>query len=161
MAKYNFTVRLDDMHNWLKQEAQAQQRSVGNFIEYVLHLYRQNQNEKQIKVKENISHVWLAVYQAMNELKRQHGLLVSDIYDFSSPDTSFNVDNSESITLLYKAVKSLSLALGYAEYEFDTNHGLVVADTEEKIDTSEINSLIREAICTLDKFCNTNTIDCL
>ena len=46
MPKHNFTVRLnDDMHNWLKKEAQAQQRSVGNLIEYVLHMYRQNQNE--------------------------------------------------------------------------------------------------------------------
>lgn len=45
MPKHNFTVRLnDDMHNWLKKEAQAQQRSVGNLIEYVLHMYRQNQN---------------------------------------------------------------------------------------------------------------------
>ena len=39
------TVRLSlDMHEWLKQEASAQSRSIGNLIQYILNIYRQEQN---------------------------------------------------------------------------------------------------------------------
>ena len=45
MSKHNFTIRLDDeTHAWLQQQAQAQNRSVANFIICVLRLYKQNQN---------------------------------------------------------------------------------------------------------------------
>ncbi len=45
MSKHNFALRLDDeMHNWLKKEAQAQDRTVSNLIGYILTLYKRDQN---------------------------------------------------------------------------------------------------------------------
>ena len=44
MAKRNLTIRIDDeWRAWLEHEAEAQQRSIANFILYVLNLYRKNQ----------------------------------------------------------------------------------------------------------------------
>ena len=54
MPKHNLTIRIDDdLHSWLKQEAEYQQRSVANFILYVLNSYRQLQNNSQ--KQENLS----------------------------------------------------------------------------------------------------------
>lgn len=42
MSKHNFTIRIDDdTHAWLKKEAEAQQRTVANFILYVLYQYKE------------------------------------------------------------------------------------------------------------------------
>lgn len=49
MKKHNFTIRFSDEEiSWLKEEAQAQQRSVGNLITYVLSLYRKEKSERNI-----------------------------------------------------------------------------------------------------------------
>ena len=54
MPKHNLTIRIDDdTHSWLKQEAEYQQRSVANFILYVLNFYRQHQ--KNSSQEENLS----------------------------------------------------------------------------------------------------------
>ena len=45
MEKKNLTIRVsDDEREWLEKEAKAQCRSTGNFIRYILSLYRENQN---------------------------------------------------------------------------------------------------------------------
>ena len=45
MPKSNFTLRLDDeTRAWVEQEAREQQRSVANFILYVLRQYRDAQD---------------------------------------------------------------------------------------------------------------------
>ena len=42
----NFAIRIDEeTYLWLQQQAQAQQRSIGNFIKRVLSLYKQSQDK--------------------------------------------------------------------------------------------------------------------
>lgn len=43
MVKHNFTVRLsDETLEWLRKEAERQQRPVANLISYILNHYREN-----------------------------------------------------------------------------------------------------------------------
>ena len=110
------------------------------------------------ETQENISPVWLAVLFAMKELCSLHGRLV---IDGEAPEEKFTNDNSEGIRLLYEAVRNLSHALGYAEYELDTSQGLILLNEKEhfKIDTSKTSALIRKAILILNDFCKANDSD--
>ena len=43
MEKHNLTIRLsDEEREWIEKEAQSQYRTTGNFIRYVLSLYRES-----------------------------------------------------------------------------------------------------------------------
>ena len=48
MRKNNFTIRLsEEQLEWLKKEAERQQRSVGNLIAYIVSKYSRSQSTHQ------------------------------------------------------------------------------------------------------------------
>ena len=124
--------------------------------------------------QENMTVVELALFHARHEFSFMHGLLVVDGQGVKEPFSINTLEDTTLIDELYREEadsesqdkkQQVFNALTNAEHKLKNLNGLTVADGEAPEDTfildnSEVLALIHDALCSLDKPCNTNSPDC-